>query len=92
MCIRDSNASSDKVQSYAYAEAANGTVKGYLVVWSPADAERMARFLPALKASFRPVGDKALDPGLVPMDEAARSGLLSGLEVKTCLLYTSRCV
>ena len=76
------NASSEKVQSYAYAETANGTVKGYLVVWSPADAERMERILPALKSSFRPVGDKALDPGLVPMDEAARSGLLSGLEVK----------
>lgn len=77
------NAVSDTVQSYAYAETAKGMVKGYLVVWNPVDAARMERILPALKASFRSVGDKALDPGLVPMDEAARSGLLSGLEVKT---------
>jgi peptidoglycan hydrolase-like protein with peptidoglycan-binding domain len=76
------NAASDKVQSFAYAEAAKGAVKGYLVVWKPQDAARMARILPALQASFRAAGDKALDPGLVPMDEAARAGLLSGLEVK----------
>jgi S1-C subfamily serine protease len=76
------NAVSDKVQSYAYAEAKNGMVKGYLVVWNPADAERMSRILPALKSSFRGVGDKALDPGLVPMDAATRSGLLAGMEVK----------
>ena len=83
------NAGSAEVQSYAYAETSKGMVKGFLVVWKPADADRMARILPALKASFRPVGDKALDPGLVPMDEAARSGLLSGLEVKTPILSRS---
>ena len=77
------NAASTTVESYAYAEAKNGMIKGFLVVWNPSDAERMTRILPVLKASFRPVGDKALDPGLVPMDEAARSGLLSGLEVTT---------
>ncbi|MDZ4395767.1 MAG: peptidoglycan-binding protein [Cypionkella sp.] len=76
------NAASSKVQSYAYAEVKDGMVKGYLVVWNPADAERMSRILPALKSSFRGVGDKALDPGLVPMDEATRSGLLAGMEVK----------
>ncbi len=83
------NAQSATVQSYAYAETSKGMVKGYMVVWKPADADRMTRILPALKASFRPLGDKALDPGLVPMDEAARSGLLSGLEVKTPILSRS---
>lgn len=83
------NAASADVQSYAYAETAKGMVKGFMVVWKPADAERMTRILPALKATFRPIGDKALDPGLVPMDEAARSGLLSGLEVKTPKLSRS---
>ena len=83
------NAASDTVQSYAYAQASKGMVKGYLVVWNPADAERMTRILPAMAASFRGVGDKALDPGLVPMDAAARSGLLSGLEVKTPKLSRS---
>jgi peptidoglycan hydrolase-like protein with peptidoglycan-binding domain len=76
------NAASDAVQSYAYAEAKGGAVKGYLVVWNPVDAERMSRILPVLKSSFRFVGEKSLDPGLVPMDDATRSGLLAGMEVK----------
>ena len=73
---------SDKVQSYAYAETRDGTVKGYLVAWKPADAARMQRILPALQASFRGLGDKALDPGLVPIDEATKAGMLSGLEFR----------
>ena len=73
---------SDKVQSYAYAETRDGTVKGYLVAWKPADAARMERILPVLQSSFRAVGGKALDPGLVPMEEAALSGMLSGLELR----------
>jgi len=73
---------SDKVHSRAYGEARNGTVKGYLVVWNPKDNDRMARILPALQSSFRPVGDKALDPGLVPMEEAERAGMLAGLETR----------
>lgn len=76
------NAASDAVQSLAYAETRDGTVKGYLVVWKPADAARMTRILPALQTSFRSVGDKALDPGLVPMEDAVRAGLLAGLDVK----------
>ncbi len=76
------NAVSADVQSFAYAEAGRGQVKGYLAVWNPADQARMARILPVLKASFRGVGDKALDPGLVPMTDTTRRGLLSGLEVR----------
>lgn len=73
---------SDKVQSLAFAQTRDGMVKGYLVVWNPSDADRMGRILPVLQASFRPVGGKALDPGLVPMEDAARSGMLSGLELR----------
>lgn len=80
---------SDKVQSYAYAETRDGTIKGYLVVWNPADADRMQRILPALKSSFRGVGDKALDPGLVPMDDATKAGMLSGLEFRQPKTVTS---
>ena len=75
-------AASADVQSYAYAETRDGMVKGYLVVWNPADADRMRRILPVLKSSFRAVGDKALDPGLVPMDDATRAGMLAGLEMR----------
>ena len=76
------NARSATVQSYAYAETARGQVKGFLAIWNPADAARMDRILPAMKASFRSSGDVALDPGLVPMGDEVRRGLLSGLEVR----------
>ena len=75
-------AASGKVESLAFAETRDGMVKGYLAVWNPADAERMGRILPVLQSSFRAVGGKALDPGLVPMEEAALSGMLSGLELR----------
>ena len=83
------NATGPDVQSYAFASTDRGMVKGYLVVWKPAVADKMARILPALKSTFRPVGDKALDPGLVPMEDAVRQGLLAGLEVKRPTLSRS---
>lgn len=58
-----------------------GLVKGWMLSWPTQDA-RMERALTTLRASFRPVGDRALDPGLVPLDEAMRQGLLSGLETQ----------
>jgi peptidoglycan hydrolase-like protein with peptidoglycan-binding domain len=85
----DIQAVGPEVQSFAHAEAARGQVKGYLMIWRPEDAERMVRILPVLKSSFRSTGDKALDPGLVPMDAAQRRGLLSGLEMKKPLLSRS---
>ncbi|MGL6209917.1 MAG: serine protease [Paracoccaceae bacterium] len=76
------NAANSTIQSYAYAETSKGKVKGFLAVWKPQDAARMERILPVLKASFRSSGDKSLDPGLVPMADETRRGLLSGLEVR----------
>ncbi len=35
-----------------------------------------------MKASFRPVGDRALDPGLAPMDADSKAGMLSGLDIR----------
>ncbi|HEX9857995.1 MAG TPA: serine protease, partial [Paracoccaceae bacterium] len=70
------------VASHSYAELSKGLVKGYMLIWNPADDERMARVLAAMQTSFRPLGDRGLDPGLVPMPEEARAGLLSGLEVR----------
>jgi len=71
------------IESYSYAELSQGLVKGYMLVWNPArDADRMAQVLAAMQSSFKPVGARALDPGLVAMPDAARQGLLSGLEVR----------
>ncbi len=70
------------IASHSYAELSKGLVKGYMLIWNPQDDERMTRVLAAMQASFRAVGDRALDPGLVPMSDDSRKGLLSGLEVR----------
>lgn len=80
---------SDKLASHAYAELSKGLVKGYILSWNPADEERMTRVLAAMQSSFRSVGDKALDPGLVPLSEDSRKGLMSGLEVRRPALSRS---
>lgn len=76
-------------QSHAQAELARGMVKGFILSGPPEKSAQLARILSAMKSTFRPVGDKALDPGLVTMDAGARAGLLSGLEVKTPKLSRS---
>lgn len=70
------------IASYSYAELSQGLIKGYVLVWNPTDDEQAGRVLGAMKASFRPVGNRALDPGMVPMSDATRKGLLSGLEMR----------
>ena len=73
---------SPALRSWAQAEVARGMVKGFIIS-APADkAAQFDRILPIMQASFRPVGDRALDPGLAPMDDSARAGLMSGLEVR----------
>ena len=72
----------DQIETLAYAQAIGGNIKGYLISWNLADADRMARILPAIQASFRSLGDKALDPGLVPLSDAVKRGLLAGLDVR----------
>ncbi|MBC2837681.1 peptidoglycan-binding protein [Paragemmobacter straminiformis] len=73
--------SADRITE-AYATTARGMVKGWLVSWNPATAPDMQRVLTMLKTSFRPIGDRALDPGLVPLSAGSKAGLLSGLEIK----------
>lgn len=76
------NAANDTTAAFAYATTSKGSVKGYLATWDPAISAKMMRILPALQASFRPAGDKYLDPSLVPLEDAARTGLLAGMQVK----------
>jgi len=79
----------DRIESFSYAELSGGLVKGFTLVWPVSEAAKMARVLEAMKASFRPVGDRALDPGLAPMDAAQRDGMLTGLEVRRPVLSRS---
>ncbi|MFE3837851.1 serine protease [Pseudogemmobacter sonorensis] len=60
----------------------NGVIKGWIVLSAPEHAQRNRRAVEVLEQSFRPVGSTALDPGLVPLSDAVRRGLVAGLEVK----------
>ncbi len=66
----------------AFATTSRGMVKGWLISWNPDTTPNMDRAVSTLRASFRPIGDRALDPGLVPLTPAVKSGLLAGLEIK----------
>ncbi|MCA3456071.1 MAG: trypsin-like peptidase domain-containing protein [Rhodobacter sp.] len=79
----------ERIESYSYAELSGGLVKGFTLVWPVADSARMAQVLKVMKAGFRPVGDRALDPTLAPMDAARRDGMLTGLEVRRPALSRS---
>lgn len=78
--IHGTSASRD---SHAWAQLASGTVKGFMLISAPGHEDRDARVLEVIEASFRSTGATALDPGMVPMEESARRGLLAGLEVRT---------
>lgn len=70
------------VASQAYAELSRGLIKGWIVTWNPATDVNIDRVIQTVEASFRPIGDRALDPGIVPMSDTTKAGLLSGLEVR----------
>ncbi|GGE10147.1 Putative peptidoglycan binding domain-containing protein [Gemmobacter megaterium] len=70
------------VEAHAQAELTRGAIRGFLITARTADSARTTRVLQAMKSSFRPFGDRVLDPGLVPLDEATRAGLLAGVEVR----------
>ncbi|MGO4910267.1 serine protease [Pseudorhodobacter sp. W20_MBD10_FR17] len=76
------NAANDDLASYVYAELSGGLIKGYMVVWTPKAADKAARSLAAMQASFKTIGGRALDPGLVSLDDAQRRSLMSGMEVR----------
>lgn len=79
-------ARSEAVVTRAWARLSRGQIKGYLVTWTPDHADEAARIAQVIEASFRAIGDKALDPGLVELDAAARAGLLTGLAPRRPLL------
>ncbi|WP_022702798.1 serine protease [Pseudorhodobacter ferrugineus] len=76
------NAANDAIASHAFAELSGGLIKGYMLVWTPAAADKAGRALAAMQASFKTIGGRALDPGLVSLDDAQRRSLLAGMEVR----------
>jgi Putative peptidoglycan binding domain/Trypsin-like peptidase domain len=77
--IHGTSASHD---SHAFATLGNDAVKGWMTISAPEWADRNARILEVMAASFKSTGTTALDPGMVPMEESVRRGLLSGLDVR----------
>lgn len=72
----------ERVHSYTEVKLQGGLIKGFTLVYPPAEAERMARVQAAMQASFRPVGAHALDDTLGKPLEVAKSDLLAGLDVR----------
>lgn len=83
------NGTSPTLSSYARAQLSQGLIKGFILVWDPQNAARAERVLGQMKASFNPVGNRALDPGMIPMTEGARKGLMAGLEMRRPLFSRS---
>lgn len=76
------DAANDSLATHAFAELSGGLIKGYMMVWTPEAADKAARSLAAMQASFKTIGGRALDPGLVSLDDAQRRTLLAGMEVR----------
>ncbi len=76
------NAASGSIASFATAKTSKGAIKGYLLVWEPAQADIAQRIKATLASTFRSTGDQVLDPSLVPLDDTIKSGVLAGMAVK----------
>jgi len=72
----------DSLRSHTFAEYANGQVKGFTLVWTPEQDDRMARVIPAAQSSFATFGPALADG--IGASPSAVSGidLLAGLEVR----------
>ena len=76
------NAASATAAAFATARASKGAVKGYLLVWQPEQGDIAQRILAVMASSLRSTGDQVLDPGLVPLDQTVKAGVLAGMAVK----------
>jgi peptidoglycan hydrolase-like protein with peptidoglycan-binding domain len=76
------DAANDSLATHAFAELSGGLIKGYMMVWTPEAADKATRSLAAMQASFKTIGGRALDPGLVSLDDVQRRTLLAGMEVR----------
>lgn len=76
------NGQNRDIQSYVYAEVADGAVKGYMLIWPTGDDRRRGIALSAMKDGFSSTGSTVLDDN-AGLDEAMQSvDLVSGLEIR----------
>jgi S1-C subfamily serine protease len=72
----------ETLRSHTYAQSANGQVKGYTLIWTPEQDERMARVIPAAQASFATFGPALPDGIGQSLSAVSGSDLLAGLEIR----------
>lgn len=65
--------------SYTMARLEGGLIKGFTLVWTPAQAQRAERILDEMKASFAPFGPLALDDSLGQPLSVDKDSLLTGI-------------
>ncbi|PTV95398.1 putative peptidoglycan binding protein [Rhodobacter aestuarii] len=71
-----------RIHSVTEVKLSKGMVKGFTLVYPADEGARMLRVLDAMKASFRAVGDSALDPTLGQPMGVGRADLIGGLDVR----------
>ena len=71
-----------KIHSYTYAALKGGMVKGFTLIWPTGDDKRRNRVIEAMKASFKPFGQTALDETMGEASPEQRIDLLAGLEIR----------
>ncbi|QCO57088.1 peptidoglycan-binding protein (plasmid) [Pseudorhodobacter turbinis] len=70
------------IASRSVVQLSGGLIKGYMLIWKPEAEDKARNALKAMDASFKTIGGRALDPGLVSLDDAQRRNLLAGMEVR----------
>ena len=79
---------SDILRSHTEARLVGGAVKGFTIVWPPEQDARIARVLPMMQDSFRPI-DGTLDPGAAPPEDGQAVDLVAGLSVRAAEMVRS---
>ncbi|WP_132951582.1 trypsin-like peptidase domain-containing protein [Rhodovulum bhavnagarense] len=72
-----------RLHSYTYAMLTGGMVKGFSLVWQPGEEKLMQRAIAMMRESLDSVPNVALDETLGVATQEQRTGMLSGLEIRT---------
>jgi len=72
----------ENIHSYTYAALKGGMVKGFTLIWPTGDEKRRGRVIEAMKASFKPFGDTALDDTMGDASADQHIDLMAGLEIR----------
>ncbi|WP_245831655.1 trypsin-like peptidase domain-containing protein [Salibaculum halophilum] len=71
----------EEIHSFTSVSLDDGRIKGFTLVWPAGDADRRARVLDEMRASFART-DGVLDPAIAPPDDDQAIDLVSGLQVR----------